>query len=88
MRGMTFRVMHVSIGENPQPPPSHRRVLVSHSRWGDNPQALTEDQWGAVQRYQLGVPGARAHAERFAMDWGNLQPFPVEHLYLEIEPDA
>ncbi len=78
----------ITVGENPEPPLGRRRVLISHSRWGDDPSALTEDEWGAILRYPLGSPGARANAEAYAAQWAEDKTPRVDQMYIEVDPDA
>ena len=84
---MTLHILRVQPGADPEPPPSQHRVLISHSRWGDSSTPLTEDEHGAIVRYDRRVPGGFDHAQKFAVDWAARQAFSVETLYIETEPD-
>jgi hypothetical protein len=86
--GMSFHVLRVQPGTDPDPPAQQRRVLISYTRWGDSPSALTEDERGAIMRYDRSRATGFDHAQDAALDWARRQSFSVENVYIEIDPEA
>ena len=86
--GMSFHVLRVQPGTDPAPPQSQHRVLISYTRWGDSPSALTEDERGAIMRYDRAQATGFDRAQDAALDWARRQSFSVENVYIEIDPEV